>query len=274
MYPDHFFLMGGAHKVCEDYARSGFISDRAFALGGDGCSGAKDTDFGSRLLVRAAHNWLPSDYAIEPFCRSVAATAQTYARTLAMSSESLASTLLSLWQVGENIQARIMGDGVLAARDFNGYWYVLEFEFPDNAPYYLKYELNANNKFNFIASAQGGNETAEATVLRYSWAPGKLDKEPAIFQINRRMYVDKPFCFQKTWLPQFDIVLIASDGLSSFTDVNNKPVETWRVLNELLRFKGLKGEFIQRRCRRAFDRFAEIQWKNQDDVFVAGISNA
>jgi len=273
MHPDHFFTIGASHKVCEDYARSGFISKRAFALGSDGCSGAKDTDFGSRLLVRAAHNWLSSDYETEPFCRSVAATAQTYARTLGMGTESLAATLLSLWQKGENIQARIMGDGILAARDFSGYWYVLEFEFPNNAPYYLKYELDTNNKSDFIASARGDNERAEAIIKRYSWSSGKLGTEPEIRQFEQEMFVGVPFCFQKTY-SQFDIVLVASDGLSSFTDKTNERVPTWKVLQELLRFKGLKGEFIQRRCRRAFDVFAELQWKHQDDVFVAGISNA
>ncbi len=69
MHADSVYVIGDGHQVCEDYARSGCFSDMwisedglrsavHYALVSDGCSGSKDTDIGSRLIINAAERMI------------------------------------------------------------------------------------------------------------------------------------------------------------------------------------------------------------------------
>jgi len=60
---DSFFFIGDSHEICEDYAVSGIhhlneaeTNIVPYGIVGDGCSAAKNVDFGSRFLVKAAEN--------------------------------------------------------------------------------------------------------------------------------------------------------------------------------------------------------------------------
>ena len=53
---DHLFWAGDSHKVNQDYCLSGSKSGLHYAIVSDGCSSSPDTDFGSRILAKAAEN--------------------------------------------------------------------------------------------------------------------------------------------------------------------------------------------------------------------------
>ena len=52
MNKDSFFKIGSTHNICQDYAISGRDEHYKvdYAIISDGCSGAEDTDIGSRLV--------------------------------------------------------------------------------------------------------------------------------------------------------------------------------------------------------------------------------
>ena len=51
---DSHFVKGSSHLVCQDYSSSGFtFNGIPYIIISDGCSTAKDSDVGARLLVRA-----------------------------------------------------------------------------------------------------------------------------------------------------------------------------------------------------------------------------
>ena len=52
MAADVFYAIGSTHHVCQDFA----VANGDFVILSDGCSSAKDSDWGARLLVKACHN--------------------------------------------------------------------------------------------------------------------------------------------------------------------------------------------------------------------------
>ena len=70
MNADSTFTIGSSHQVCQDYAVAGLRNDRglasqrnrlAYAVVSDGCSSSIDSDFGSRLLSKAAERLILSE---------------------------------------------------------------------------------------------------------------------------------------------------------------------------------------------------------------------
>jgi hypothetical protein len=74
----------------------------------------------------------------------------------------------------------------------------------------------------------------------------------------------------------YDLVLLMSDGVESFQRKNEKgilePVPMIEVIEQILKLKGMKGEFLKRRCNKFFNKFCQQNgWQNNDDFSVAGI---
>jgi hypothetical protein len=74
---------------------------------------------------------------------------------------------------------------------------------------------------------------------------------------------------------RWDYVAVMSDGASSFTRLNatqtgkrNEPVPIEEIVVPIMNFKNTKGEFVQRRCKRAFKEFAAKGWHNTDDFSI------
>ena len=84
---DSYFCIGSTHDVCQDYAISS--PDRLRAIISDGCSSAPDTDFGSRLLVKAKErNFYEND-------DSIILSARNSADAIGLHDITLTATLLS-----------------------------------------------------------------------------------------------------------------------------------------------------------------------------------
>jgi hypothetical protein len=81
---------------------------------------------------------------------------------------------------------------------------------------------------------------------------------------------------------EFELVALFSDGLATFKDcvidkegrrVNERAVATSKVVRELIGVKNLAGQFVQRRCRKAWkDTFFTNCWEHDDDVAVAMVA--
>jgi hypothetical protein len=144
MHIDSFFTMGKSHKVCEDYALCN-TSLNLFGIS-DGCSSSKDTDFGSRILLKSVeaslpkikadklhskdHIWLASQIMLNSFQNTIDIHA-------------LDATLIYGYDNESHINVEMMGDGVIAIQYKDGAVEIHEKEYEQNAPYYITYMFDA-----------------------------------------------------------------------------------------------------------------------------------
>ncbi len=284
---DHIFRMGQSHEVCEDYAAS--YNEPACVILGDGCSvcRGKDgkpvqahTDFGSRLLVRAAREVLKQRPWDQRYLQLMALQrASIWAKAMGFGRETLSSTLLMAWVQDMNtlqgspwLRVTISGDGVVAVRSSvpDEGWTVHEYGFDPAPPYYLRYELNASDREMFMST--GPRWYSETYKLGGGSRPARYDGPI----VNANPLQDG--CHLKCmdlFTDHVDMVAIFSDGVQSFTQTNDgnpSPLAARDVLPDLLAFKNTKGEFVKRRAKRALADFASRGIHHQDDFSMAVIS--
>jgi len=260
---DSAFTIGATHKICQDYAES----YQKFVLLSDGCSSAKLTDFGSRLLVRAAVPYIKRD----SWHASVISEAKTYCRTLRLPYDCLHATLLAI-SLHEDKFFRVIhtGDGFVVTRARSGEIRVKEIGSDSGAPYYLYYESDEGLAEGYIQTFGSSYNVKLSTIL-----PNGEVIDTGCFAYPVSTMVSKKWDYD---LEEYDLVAIMSDGVNSFvesvdggTSIQNKRIPSHEIISELLAFKGYKGEFVQRRFNKAFETFCKKGWKNLDDVSIAVI---
>lgn len=286
MHADSYFRIGKTHKVCQDYALHGraeappeFPDDegfsKAFAIVSDGCSSSPDTDFGSRLIARAAVSVMPDGYN-QLRCVQVA---ETWREAVQLPQNALDATLMALWQESpDRIEATVSGDGVLAARRTDGTyeWVVIEY-LPGtdgrSAPAYLSYTLDAGRLDQYLTSAY-----CTRKVTRFLQPPGGEVQECESYE-DRLLVSDlDEFIYDLSFeTANYSFVSVLSDGAQSFQRKNDSgrytPIPLVEVLGQVLHIKGSgKGQFITRRCNRFFTEFCPSNgWEHNDDFSMAAI---
>lgn len=270
---DAAFAIGAAHRVCQDYGLAGRLPsargpDHGFALGADGCSSSPDTDFGARLLCRAAARALTG-----PDLDAVRAveTAARWARLMGLPAEAVDATLLAVVETPGGAEARVFGDGVIAARRRDGsgcdHWVI---EVSGNAPAYPSYALEPDRMQAHLRkteaarrvthrSAEGACETVEGSAWTHSGAEAPRSPRPVCVTLERS---------------QYDVVAVISDGVLSFErSAGAEAVPVPEVLAELMAFKTLTPGFAQRRVRRFVGRECPRRgWRHADDLVVAAVA--
>lgn len=245
MHTDKFLKIGSGHKICQDYV----IAGNDYVILSDGCSMAPDTDIGARILAKCAEANVKLNLIDTNFIHQ----SIYYSQGLGLSLDCLCATTLILKANENNVHFFCVGDGSLIYKK-DGKINFKRWEYPSGAPYYLRYELN--HKQNYIE--QFGD-------LLFEYSDGDVKESHGNFIIDG--------CIEN---PEW--VLIASDGLSSFqetittdTTIAQNMVSWQAIMQELIAFKNLNGEFLQKRCNRAMKDFKNKNWSNFDDVSIAGI---
>jgi len=232
---DHFFRMGSLHKICEDYAASSSdpqYSDSAiFALLSDGCSLCRDgdgntipahTDYGSRLLVRAAYDVLKQQPAdLKYFHNLTLEKASIFCRALGFPRYTLSATLLTAQIVDGQFVITVCGDGVVAARDRKTKrWRVSEFSFTPPPPYYLRYELYPGDREEFLKDFQ----YFAHTVYLLDTKTGEIGESGVGYQESPHItdnHRPSPYFAVRNYdLKFYDTVVIMSDGIQTFKRKN------------------------------------------------------
>lgn len=273
MGADFFFRMGATHAVCQDYALAGSKDGVQYAILSDGCSGgaipgvpgSPFTDFGARLLVKAAERRTKSLAHGLWLADAIIAAAATSARAIGLPSACLDATLLvATWDGQGYLQVHQAGDGVVVIRNRDGRISYRSPEFGNGMPFYPRYSIDEDLRAHYLANA-GSVKTTRATR-----AAGAADWDRAeLLELIGSHHGH----FERLVDPEeSDLVLLCSDGVHSFQDGDGEPVPVEEVLDQLLDFKGFQGQFLGRRCQRFLGQFcAENGWTHADDFSVAGI---
>lgn len=283
MNTDHHFVIGKTHKVCEDYALSGEVDGIHYAIVCDGCSSSPDTDFGARILARAALRHIKKSNDNKLFANLVSSTAETQAKSLGLPGHALDSTLIVVSCIKDYFYINMYGDGAYHVEKFyeketivgavhDGmkaiHTETIVSQYEKSMPYYLSYLLNKqlDDKYWKI------NTSRPVTYLSY---------------INMEYYDEKieraqtsPWIYEEHHKDDVRFIAVMSDGVESFeqklsseTSISTKSVQAIDVLKELVAFKGFKGEFVKRRMIRALKDFNAQGIHHNDDVSLAVIYN-
>jgi hypothetical protein len=264
MNSDAFFSIGKTHEVCQDYARTGNIAGRQFAIVSDGCSSSPDTDFGARFLTMAAAQCIarfPNEDLKEEW---IIWQAEAAARMARLSLSCLDATLL-VATCGPEVcpEVFVYGDGVVIAGGWDGSLDVWDLDFA-GAPGYLSYLLDTDRKYAYKEAGYGTR-----TEKHYHKDAGATEW----VLVNSFTY---SFNSNPGWYngfsPDAAFVVLVSDGIHSFQRSSDlQPIPMLDIVPHLVDFKSFTGQFVSRRCR-AFDKFcAKEGWHHNDDLGVAAI---
>lgn len=270
MNVDSFFTIGTTHKVCQDYVLHGNVNGNPYVILSDGCSTAVDSDFGSRLLCKSCEPLIYApDYNINSMLDGITRNAHTFSRALNLEDDSLCATLVFAKIEEEKFRVFSVGDCVIGAKKKDGTLEIVEYEFVSGAPYYLRYEIQNVKKGYF-------EQFGKKVVRKSYWIKGS---EISTVEI-RSFDLDQIFFAEEFPCEQYEFVAVMSDGARSFlktvttnTTKQNIAVGPLQTLKELLAFKGYFGEFVNRRCQKAFKQFKEQGIFNYDDFSLGVISS-
>ena len=260
MHADSAFVMGMGHRVCQDYARAGaygFSPHLTYGIVSDGCSSSPDTDVGARLLALTAERLFQGYYEEGRFTINLPRVARVAesARDIffpTLPCEALDATLLTVMaDRPDRALVCCMGDGVIAAKNWDGALRIWDVEAPDGYPRYPNY-------LNHVAR----RELVEAGVPWIVRFPG-----------GGEYHTSKVVPFEQP-VEGAAVVAIFSDGVRSFTDAERRPIPAEEVVAELMAFKGYQGAFVQRRLYAFLKAAAKRGWRHEDDVAMAAIDMA
>lgn len=290
MIADSIFVQGKTHEVCEDYALSG----NNYVILSDGCSNGGgpriDSDFGARLLAKAAEQHLDKqEKGYDLFSHAVDITAQAQRVSFPnLNPKCLTATLLTLRLVDNCLKFYMTGDGVFGIRKKDGTWIIHNYEFDDNAPLYLKYLVSKNEKDDYFNKRKG-------TLTRTTYEGPSIERiinpditEQKFYDLNESLNgfffgenpgIDPFGCFVWSYPSEdVDFAFICSDGVSSFyenivtaTSKHKEDVDTTNVLSALLDFVTFRPGFLRLQRKWLYSRkgtFVKRNWENADDVSV------
>lgn len=261
MQADCYFTGGTSHKVCQDYARAGrLLLGQAYAIVSDGCSSSPDTDVGAHLLVLAAsHRLLTNSQNPIGLWPGECIWNARRAMPLVLAPTCLDATLLLAVEDFGKIRIQVAGDGMVVARKQDGTRTVLDFDC-GGAPPYLSYCLDDPARREAWIKAYGKvtirRNFSEDGMVYLPWQEGGDPVYQAVFMAD-----------------QYDLVLLLSDGVHSFRHrETQEPIPASDVVDRIMDFKTMTGEFLTRRMRAFLGRECrELGWTHYDDVGVAAI---
>lgn len=267
---DSFFTIGSTHKICQDYSNAGIndyglVANPTFAAISDGCSGSSNTDIGSRIVVKCAENKTKHLFPEEPiFRKRVLNNIEACCEDIGLNKEALDATLLFLQADLNGYEIRAYGDGSIIKLKHDGTIEFTLIEYPSNAPLYLNYYMYSNySRFNQYKLKFGSTRN----IYKYTLSPNAECKCFVEVDENNEPYIEYG-------VNDYKVIAVTSDGISSFIKNNDTTniVNVIDVVSNLMDFKSIKGEFIQRRMN-GFKKHCELNsWKHTDDFSIAGIS--
>lgn len=271
MNVDHYYTKGTFHRENQDYALSGFRDGKPFAIISDGCSSADKSDVGARLLaISAGTEVYKNNWTDEAFGHISVGRAQSLCRAMLLNEDALCATLLVATIENNLAKFSIYGDGVIAYKYKKAPIVIIQYEFESGAPFYLRYQLDDEKLLGY------GKEFGFNYKIT-SYENGEIKFQNS--ELSGRLHKDNFHFNCCVPLENLEFVAVMSDGVASFlennkteTSISSTNVPIPLVVEELLGFKNFTGEFVHRRCNRAFNRnFPQKGWHNADDVSIAAI---
>ena len=256
---DSFFIMGKSHKVCEDYALSN-VNHNIFGIS-DGCSSSRNTDFGSRILLKSFEMSIDDIISFPTETISILHEASREILNAfygTLENNALDATLNVGYETSSGeIAVNLIGDGFIVAQYKDGRFAIYEIDYSENAPYYLTYMFDSGRDIEYKKHTQ----TKNFSVTTYDKL-GNLISKTEIKSEAR---------YEKLFFPKSDYTSISlfSDGLKTLipNDSTVERIPLQEVVLQLISFPQTTGEYVKRRCN-------SFLKKNKDFMFYDDFSMA
>lgn len=263
-------------KVCQDFAASGDVGVIYGALA-DGCSTAPNSESGAVDLVNSLEPYLFPGCDFEHAFMGACGRADALRSIRGKAKDTLYATLVCITSDGTTFRSAVGGDGFEVYRQRKtGFYDIRHTEFSQNAPSYPIYFLTPD-LLDYKKACEVTNNCRIETNMVLDVNKGFMSqpwKETyghwSLSGVLSVICSPRPI---KRSVAEYDLGLIFSDGLDSFKDEADNTIPLLEVLKVFLAFKGLNGEFLQRRMNFAWEEVAKRGWHNTDDFSVAGISH-
>lgn len=254
---DNLFLIGRSHRICQDYTLSGEDKGIHYAIVCDGCSSSKDTDIGARILAITAKRLISfMGLGYNVFGKSVIEYAYTTCQALGLDVTCLDATLMVTAIVNKGFcKTFCYGDGYIIEQ-FGERTVLVEHTFESGAPFYLSYWLNDQRRAGYEAKFPG-----HLNVTRW---------EDGIKTSENSLSFDHEIIINHNIAP--GVLILASDGLDSFSGTGNVPLGAESLYVPFAAFKNTNGEYLKRRATKECERLVkEAMLYHQDDLGMASI---
>jgi hypothetical protein len=238
----------------------------------DGCSSSEDTDFGSRILCKAAESAIkllhsgeidvplvrPLDH-VSNIANSIASNVlESYGRML--TPYALDCTLLVAYRHSDAFHVIATGDGVVAARRNDGTLDIRVIEYAGNAPIYMNY-LNNQERLD------GLRRTFDCTKRIYFLSE---DGQDTHISKNIEEYYEFPFS-------EYSSVAVMTDGVLSFKRLSEdeksyERVDVQNIVSRLMSFDQTLSGFIERQCKDFRFDCSLLHMIHKDDVAIGALT--
>lgn len=274
---DSCFIKGADHSVCQDYTSHGFIFNdpnkpyKPYIILCDGCSSAKNSDFGARLLSRACEiaitdlvaGMSASDIDIlnlEPLIRS---NVSSILKALAYEVEPVLATVMLAFVVDGITFVYSRGDGTIHIKTKDGVEQTTHVSYVTSAPFYLAYDLLANGKDQYLSQF---NSNRIVTTHIDGVLHSTIEESPT-----------SVIAFYEN---DVDAIVLSSDGMDSFRKTRNSLISTndlaiqadrMTILSRAKAFKNKSPGFVQRRVSKMEAENIKLGIEHYDDFSLAAI---
>ncbi len=278
---DSFVKIGHSHEQCQDYILSG-TDPCPYIILADGCSQAKDSDIGARLLCHTALKYLKKNQSRLDNLDSSEKIGQDIIVEAALALNNhfitkidcLDSTLIIAYKFQGYYYIYMYGDGVVYSINANDNINFTRAYYKPNAPGYLRYKINGYEKY----QNSGVVKLTDTHVGLHNYD----SMEPWEHIIHEN---------------DVKTLLIASDGVESFiyneqlqykTMFNTlkqriinkkinplqhiiippeiKELDWYDITGEMIDFKNTNGVFLKRRVKKVMKNYLKKGFINDDDL--------
>jgi len=254
------FIKGHSHLKCEDYAihgnKSGFLSD--------GCSGAVNSDIGSKILPFYAYEGLNhflytnnDTYNFKEYVfdlekkvkRFIDVSDPLHSRSLVFDSI-FSCTLGGIVQHSDKIHISLLGDGCIYYETVTGEANIIIVRFGCNYPFYISYLFKQSN-FDSWDSLRGN----DIDILHYRLEGNNWVLIPQSIP-NNTLYLTITHS-----IDDINLAAVFSDGPEQAEGMT-----TIEAIVELTNFKNFNTDFAWRRLKRFEENRSKQELYNHDDI--------
>jgi len=288
---DSFLKIGHSHTMCQDYIISG-TSPMPYIILADGCSSAKNSDIGARLLCHSALSMLTSlynsknnnmlDIGWSIFGNTVIVDAKLTLHNSfpSLDTECLDATLIVAYKTKGVYKIVMYGDGHIYVTNKDNSVAYHKISFEPNAPSYLRYWIKGQEEYlsNKIMVTHESQHGINGKISTEYGIPCIIDvKEQDVKSlviasdgVDSIMFKEETM-YKTKYLDLYGAVLHNKSTINPHTATKLpqcKEKSFLEVLNDVTQFKLTDGPFLSRRIKKVLKGYEKEGFVNDDDISI------
>jgi len=287
---DSFLKIGHSHEQCQDYILTG-NDPCPYIILADGCSQAKDSDIGARLLCHTALKYLkknqsrldrldPPEKVGQDIIVEAAFALKVHFNTRI---DCLDATLIIAYKFKGYYHIYMYGDGVVFRVDTNDVINYTRAYYKPNAPGYLRYRIDGYEKYQNTNVVKLTDTHAEIqsydSMEPWHHIIHEGDVKTLLLAsdgVESFIYNDQ--VIYKTLYNELRHVVLNDSPRGSITEMPKiienalnpeiKELNWENVVGEMINFKNTNGVFLKRRVKKVMKNYLKKGFINDDDLSI------